>query len=193
MEYWTDEEILSGQISNLRSELKELQEKIENIKNPKPPVQEEIYIYEKSSMDFPEGYVRYTCVPQISYKIDPDIKTTNKQKKIIKNQYGGFNMNEMGQKYAEYIAEVIKEERKEKVPYDDPVNHPAHYCDGGIEVIDFIKAKNLDFCLGNAVKYISRSGKKHEADMTAIEKTIQDIEKAIWYCNKEIEWLKQSK
>ena len=73
---------------------------------------------------------------------------------------------------------------------DDMVNHPPHYTDGGIEVIDFIKAKNLDFCLGNAVKYISRSGKKTDAGMTDKAKTIQDLEKAIWYCKKEIEWLR---
>ena len=38
----------------------------------------------------------------------------------------------------------------------DPVNHPAHYTDGQIEVIDFIDDKQLSYCLGNAVKYISR-------------------------------------
>lgn len=42
----------------------------------------------------------------------------------------------------------------------DPVNHPAHYTDGQIEVIDFIDDKQLSYCLGNAVKYISRAGKK---------------------------------
>ena len=45
----------------------------------------------------------------------------------------------------------------------DPVNHPAHYTDGQIEVIDFIDDKQLSYCLGNAVKYISRAGKKDPA------------------------------
>jgi hypothetical protein len=60
------------------------------------------------------------------------------------------------------------ESKTEKEEYyrDTMVNHPPHYTDGGIEVIDYIKAKNLDFCLGNAVKYISRAGKKSDADMT---------------------------
>jgi len=40
------------------------------------------------------------------------------------------------------------------------VEHPAYYNDGKIEVIDFIDDKKLDFCLGNAVKYIARAGKK---------------------------------
>lgn len=63
----------------------------------------------------------------------------------------------------------------------DPVNHPAHYTDGQIEVIDFIDDKQLPYCLGNAVKYISRAGKKDPA------KTIEDLQKAVWYLNHEIE------
>ena len=63
----------------------------------------------------------------------------------------------------------------------DPVNHPTHYTDGQIEVIDFIDDKQLSYCLGNAVKYISRAGKK---DPT---KTIEDLQKAVWYLNHEIE------
>ena len=63
----------------------------------------------------------------------------------------------------------------------DPVNRPAHYTDGQIEVIDFIDDKKLSYCLGNAVKYISRAGKK---DPT---KTIEDLQKAVWYLNHEIE------
>lgn len=63
----------------------------------------------------------------------------------------------------------------------DPVNHPAHYTDGQIEVIDFIDDKQLSYCLGNAVKYISRVGKKDPA------KTIEDLQKAVWYLNHEIE------
>lgn len=104
-------------------------------------------------------------------------------------------MNEASQKYADFIAEQYSERREDNDKInnpgqDDMVNHPPHYTDGGIEVIDFIKAKNLDFCLGNAVKYISRSGKKTDAGMTDKAKTIQDLEKAIWYCKKEIEWLR---
>lgn len=63
----------------------------------------------------------------------------------------------------------------------DPVNHPAHYTDGQIEVIDFIDDKQLSYCLGNAVKYISRAGKKDPA------KTIEDLQKTVWYLNHEIE------
>ena len=62
----------------------------------------------------------------------------------------------------------------------DLVNHPPHYRDGGIEVIDFIEAKDLNFRLGNAVKYISRAGKK-------ASDPVQDLEKAAWYLKREID------
>ena len=62
----------------------------------------------------------------------------------------------------------------------DMVNHPSHYTDGGIETIDFIEAKKLPYHLGNAVKYISRAGKKDP------EKTVEDLKKAVWYINRYI-------
>ena len=61
----------------------------------------------------------------------------------------------------------------------DNVNHPAHYT----EVIDFIEDKQLGYHLGNAVKYISRAGKKDP------EKTAEDLRKAVWYLNRYIEKL----
>lgn len=68
---------------------------------------------------------------------------------------------------------------------NDPVNHPAHYTDGRIEVIDFIADKGFmrGFCLGNAIKYISRAGKKDP------DKEIEDLEKADWYLQKYISWV----
>ena len=65
----------------------------------------------------------------------------------------------------------------------DNVNHPVHYTDGRIEVIDFIEDKQLGYHLGNAVKYISRAGKKDP------EKTAEDLRKAVWYLNRYIELL----
>lgn len=66
----------------------------------------------------------------------------------------------------------------------NPVNHPDYYV-GKIEVIDYIEDKGLGFCLGNAVKYISRAGKKDP------EKEIEDLQKAAWYINRRIEELKE--
>lgn len=68
----------------------------------------------------------------------------------------------------------------------DNVNHPAHYggADNAYEAIKVIEAWNLDFCLGNVVKYISRAGKKEGNSL------IQDLEKAKWYLERRIQELK---
>jgi len=60
----------------------------------------------------------------------------------------------------------------------DPVNHPAHYTTGGIETIDFIEAKQLNYNLGNVVKYITRADHKGNR--------IEDLRKAKWYLEREI-------
>jgi hypothetical protein len=62
----------------------------------------------------------------------------------------------------------------------DPVNHPPHYKAGGIETIDFIEAKDLNYRLGNVIKYVSRAGKK-DSD------PVQDLQKAAWYLQREID------
>jgi hypothetical protein len=64
------------------------------------------------------------------------------------------------------------------------VHSPAHYTRGGIETIDFIEAKGLNFHLGNTVKYVSRAGYKQDA-------LLQDLEKALWYLTREIDRLKK--
>ena len=65
----------------------------------------------------------------------------------------------------------------------DNVNHPSHYTGSKIEVIDFIEDKGLGFHLGNAVKYISRAGRKNP------DKTVEDLRKAVWYINRQIQRL----
>jgi hypothetical protein len=67
----------------------------------------------------------------------------------------------------------------------ETVNHPDYYNTGNIEVIDFIEDQQLGFNLGNAVKYISRAGKKNP------EKTVEDLKKARWYLNRKISNLEQ--
>lgn len=71
----------------------------------------------------------------------------------------------------------------------DSVSHPSHYTYGKIECIDFILDKQLDFSLGNAVKYIVRAGHKSETGKTDKEKAIEDLKKAIQYIQFEIEHL----
>ncbi len=68
----------------------------------------------------------------------------------------------------------------------DVVNAPSHYVNGRkYEPIDVIEDWQLGFCLGNTLKYISRAGRKDDI--------IQDLEKAVWYLNREIQFLKKEK
>lgn len=72
----------------------------------------------------------------------------------------------------------------------DSVNKPKHYTDTKIEVIDYIEDKKLGFCLGNAIKYISRAGRKQSLVKTKKQKEIEDLEKAIWYIKRRIKQIK---
>lgn len=60
------------------------------------------------------------------------------------------------------------------------VDRPAHYTEGGIEVIDYIEAKDFNYRLGNVIKYVSRAGRKIDSD------PIEDLKKARWYLDREI-------
>lgn len=67
---------------------------------------------------------------------------------------------------------------------NDPVNHPPHYTDhpSGIECIRV--TEHLNFCIGNAIKYLWRAGRKGDP--------VQDLRKAIWYIEREISRLQQT-
>lgn len=60
----------------------------------------------------------------------------------------------------------------------DLVNNPAHYKGKKFESIDIIEDFELNFCLGNAIKYVLRCNKKGNKK--------QDLEKAIWYLKREV-------
>lgn len=62
---------------------------------------------------------------------------------------------------------------------NDPVNNPKHYTDhpSGVECIQI--TEHLDFCLGNAIKYIWRAGLKSP-------NVVEDLRKARWYLDREI-------
>jgi hypothetical protein len=70
----------------------------------------------------------------------------------------------------------------------EQVNHPNHYGgkDNPYEAIKVIEAWGLDFCLGNAVKYIARAGKKDTA------KEVEDLQKAAWYLARRIEQIRRA-
>jgi hypothetical protein len=66
-------------------------------------------------------------------------------------------------------------------PEHDPVNHPSHYTShpSGVECI--VVTEHMNFCLGNAMKYIWRAGEKTGSD------EIEDLQKARWYLDREIQ------
>lgn len=94
----------------------------------------------------------------------------------------------MRRKHPDYLPTTSKVWTKEMInvgrsdqPHNDPVNHPNHYTShpSGVEVIQI--TEHMNFCLGNAIKYILRA--EHKG------KQIEDLKKAAWYINREIERL----
>lgn len=74
---------------------------------------------------------------------------------------------------------AFKKEKKLSSSSHDPVNHPKHYTEhpSGIECIQI--TEHMGFNLGNALKYIWRADLKNNA--------VEDLQKAVWYINREIE------
>ena len=87
------------------------------------------------------------------------------------------------------VSKTLKNMQEERV------NHPSHYtwlkekC--GIEVIDI--TRHLDFDSGNAVKYILRAGHKKEAEISDLDKEIEDTKKAIWYLEDKVKMLENAR
>jgi len=68
----------------------------------------------------------------------------------------------------------------------DVINNPPHYggADNPYEAIKVIEAWEMDFCLGNVLKYISRAGKKGD-------NVVEDLKKAAWYLDRRIKQLEK--
>jgi hypothetical protein len=80
------------------------------------------------------------------------------------------------------LEQVRIKDGKKGQKMNDEVNHPKHYTihPSGIETIEL--TEHMNFCLGNVIKYVMRAPYKG--------KQIQDLEKAAWYLNREINRLK---
>jgi len=122
------------------------------------------YQMKKESKAYPHSYSRAAT---------PLETPVNMRTEMLKEVMPGLNAL-FGTDYAAAPPEV-----KEEVIKTDMVNHPPHYTVGGIETIDFIEAKDLNYRLGNVVKYIVRAGHK-DSD------PLQDLQKARWYLDREI-------
>ena len=105
-------------------------------------------------------------VPRVGWKLKTRMQSTRDQKIVNPGVY-------------ETIAVMTTNESVvDKLTTTDNVNHPAHYKVGGIETIDFIEAKKLNYNIGNVVKYLTRA--EHKGN------TLEDLNKARWYLNREI-------
>ena len=84
---------------------------------------------------------------------------------------------------------------KNDITKQNRVLHPSHYtwlkklC--GIEVIDI--TRHMNFNLGNVIKYVLRSGHKSEEGMSDKQKRIEDLKKAVFYLNDEINRIENDK
>ena len=122
-----------------------------------------------------------------SYQIAYMVKKKMEPKKIVVAATDVAMAKRLGVSavdYAKKKAQILNKAKQETKLVDahtaifDFVNQPPHYKVGGIETIDFIEAKDLDYNVGNAVKYISRAQFKG--------KHKEDLEKAKWYLDRAI-------
>lgn len=134
----------------------------------------------------------YLCIKTVYMDGNPKDIAYNKGKTYVsdvdnslKDNYGSSHFWDVSKEFNEYF-------KKYAIPMkEDRVNHPSHYtwlkdkC--GIEVIDI--TRHMDFCLGNAIKYILRAGHKQDASLTDNQKEIEDLKKAIWYIKDRIKQL----
>ena len=81
-------------------------------------------------------------------------------------------------RWCEGVLDKSGDHTDKHAPESDPVNHPKHYTShgSGIECIQL--TEHMNFCLGNAIKYVWRADLKHDA--------IEDLKKAVWYIEREI-------
>jgi hypothetical protein len=82
-------------------------------------------------------------------------------------------------------SQQIRHDAAKQIAEVDHVNHPPHYTQhpSGVECITV--TEHMNFCLGNAVKYIWRAGEKGDA--------VEDLRKAVWYLTREIERIERMK
>ena len=113
------------------------------------------------------------------------MSTARKQLGMLKQRDGTWKLKERmlssknrPEGMTDRDIEEIAADVDQAVAQYDAVNHPLHYKVGGIETIDFIEAKSLNYHLGNVVKYITRADHKGER--------LENLKKAQWYLEREI-------
>jgi len=144
----------------------------------------------KKPESFMSSVVKETAKATLNNTIDGVNKTvkemienSNEMMRTTSNEERKRILAEKTNKVAERLSETFV-----KLASSENVDHPQHYGgDTQYEVIKVLEAWDLDFHLGNVVKYVARAGKKDKS------KEIQDLEKALWYLKRKIELLKGEK
>ena len=139
---------------------------------------------------------RFKCIKTVIMDNDPNDISYYKGKfyksdydRCITDEDGFIGHGWLDHDALEYFIRVDGAEK------EDRVNHPSHYtwlkklC--GIEVIDI--TRHMNFNLGNVIKYVLRSGHKSEEGMSDKQKRIEDLEKAVFYLNDEINRIENDK
>ena len=103
--------------------------------------------------------------------------------RTMKEKVGKMIVESCSERIESQIDEFAQEERErrealEGIARREAVNHPPHYNQGKIEVIDAIEDWGLDFNAGNVVKYVARH--QHKAE------PLEDLKKARWYLERII-------
>ena len=143
-------------------------------------------VIRKALLKYPNATVKelaQRCKTSVQYVYDTRYQMKKENKA---NGYPPLETQEEAQAWEDVTKEslvrvnaIFNKEYDEAPEVKEEVNHPPHYTVGGIEVIDFIEAKGLNFNLGNVVKYLSRAGEKDLGPL-------KDLKKARWYLNREI-------
>ena len=113
-----------------------------------------------------------------TFNFEPSSVRYNKAKDCYVRKYESSNCTISYKECNKYFTNEdygFKEISKDEV---DMVNHPQHYSVHGIEPIDYIESHNLNFNLGNVIKYVSRAPYKGTE--------LEDLQKAKWYLEREI-------
>jgi len=99
---------------------------------------------------------------------------------VLKQTYGSRSVPESTTQLAASSVPVSSEPSSETLPTVSSSSHgPSHYRRGKIQTWDFIRDQDLNFHLGNAIKYICRAGHK--------DSKVDDLKKAIHYLQNELE------
>jgi hypothetical protein len=126
------------------------------------------YLQANPSAKLTEVAKKFKMTPSYVYKL----RINTKLDKALKD--GRLPLTSTSNK--PLVISLTKSSTKREVI--DKVNHPPHYKVGGIETIDFIEAKKLNYNLGNVIKYITRADHKGSRN--------EDLQKALWYLNREL-------